>query len=113
MSRTLFESIEEKTRFCKDLARQLNNTISYLAEEHSIQPVIEITPEMVFHAVDAWKFRVDSWREHLGLTQKEVADKMGISQPALSQIESGDTKLRPATIKKLAKVLGIPADYLV
>ncbi len=57
--------------------------------------------------------RVRAWREHFGLTQKELAQKMGITQPALSQIESPDAKLRPATIEKLVKVLAIPADYLV
>lgn len=53
-----------------------------------------------------------AWREYLGLTQKEVAGKMGITQAALSQMESGDKKLRRATREKLASALGIDIEQL-
>lgn len=53
-----------------------------------------------------------AWREHLGLTQAEVAVKAGMTQAALSQIESGEHKPRKATLKKIAAALGISIEQL-
>jgi len=55
---------------------------------------------------------VRAWREHLGLTQADVAKLAGMSQAALSQIESGEHKIRKATREKLAKAMGITAAQL-
>jgi len=53
-----------------------------------------------------------AWREYLGLTQAEVAEKAGITQAALSQMESGESKLRKATRIKLAGAMGLNAEQL-
>lgn len=53
-----------------------------------------------------------AWREYLGLTQAEVSTRAGMSQAALSQIESGDHKARKATREKLARAMGITLDQL-
>ncbi len=55
---------------------------------------------------------VRAWRECLGQTQKEVADKMGITQAALSRMESSDKKLRRASLEKLAAALGLSLDQV-
>ena len=47
-----------------------------------------------------------AWREHLGLTQAEVASRLGISQAAYSQHENSQT-LRKSTRIKIATALGI------
>lgn len=54
-----------------------------------------------------------AWREYLGLTQAEVAERAGISQAALSQMESGETKLRKATREKLAQAMGLNPGQLI
>lgn len=54
-----------------------------------------------------------AWREYLGMTQIEVATKAGITQASLSQMESGESKLRKATKEKLAAAMGINADQLI
>jgi DNA-binding XRE family transcriptional regulator len=54
-----------------------------------------------------------AWREYLGMTQEEVALKSGITQAALSQMESGANKLRKATRIKLAAALGINPEQLL
>ncbi|MHB1015307.1 MAG: helix-turn-helix domain-containing protein [Desulfurivibrionaceae bacterium] len=54
-----------------------------------------------------------AWREYLGLTQAEVAERAGITQAALSQMESGEAKLRKATRKKLAKAMGLNPEQLI
>ena len=53
-----------------------------------------------------------AWREYLGLTQKEVAERMGITQAALSQMEAGEKRLRKATLEKLAAAMGTGVEQL-
>ncbi|NMC48636.1 MAG: helix-turn-helix transcriptional regulator [Desulfovibrio sp.] len=55
---------------------------------------------------------IRAWREHLGLTQGEVALRMGISRPALAQMERPDAKPRFVTLKKIAAALGIDPEQL-
>jgi DNA-binding XRE family transcriptional regulator len=55
---------------------------------------------------------VKAWRIHLGLTQKEVAKRAGISQAALSQMERNDNRLRTATLEKLAKAMGLSIEQI-
>lgn len=55
---------------------------------------------------------IRAWREYLGTTQKEVAAKMGVTQAALSQMESGEKKLRKTTLEKLAAALGISVEQV-
>ncbi len=52
-----------------------------------------------------------AWREHLGLTQADVAARAGISQAALAQIEAAK-RPRKATVEKLATALGITQAQL-
>lgn len=53
-------------------------------------------------------------REKKGLTQVALANKAGITQPYLAQIESGERK-NPSlvTLKKLAKALKVTLAELV
>lgn len=53
-----------------------------------------------------------AWREYLGMTQKEVADRAGISQAALSQMETWSQKMRKGTREKLAAAMGIEQGQL-
>ncbi len=55
---------------------------------------------------------VRAWREYLGLTQNEVAFRAGVTQAALSQMESGEKKLRKATREKLAKAMGLNVEQV-
>jgi transcriptional regulator with XRE-family HTH domain len=55
---------------------------------------------------------VKAWREHLGRTQGEVAQAMGISQSAFAQYEKPDAKLRKATREKIASALGLMPEQL-
>ena len=54
---------------------------------------------------------VRAWREHLGLSQATVADRMGITQSAYSKIEIKPV-IKQQTRIKLAKALGIFEEQL-
>ena len=69
-----------------------------------------IPHEVVSRIVDG-ATPVRAWREHLNLTQDEVARRLGISQSAFAQQESV-AKPRRATREKIAAAFGIHADQL-
>jgi DNA-binding XRE family transcriptional regulator len=52
-----------------------------------------------------------AWREHLGLTQAEVANRAGITQAAYAQMEN-TPKPRRATLKKIALAMGLTVEHL-
>ena len=53
------------------------------------------------------------WREHRGLKAKELAQRVGISAPYLSQLESGERGASLEVIKKIAETLDVMIDDLV
>ena len=53
-----------------------------------------------------------AWREYLGLTQAEVASGAGMSQPAYARLEKLNANPRTATLRKLAKTLGLSLEQL-
>ena len=71
-----------------------------------------IPNDVVWLSLDKGYSLARAWREYLGLTQVEVAARMGISQAALSQMESGEKKLRKASLEKLAQALGVTVEQL-
>lgn len=52
-----------------------------------------------------------AWREHLGLTQAEVAHRMDISQAAYAQMEAGEHP-RKATIKRVAQAMRLSVEQV-
>lgn len=52
-----------------------------------------------------------AWREYLGLTQADVAARLGVSQSAYAQQEAS-TRLRKSSREKIAKALGIKPAQL-
>jgi len=55
---------------------------------------------------------IKAWRLHLKLTQKEVAEKAGITQAALSQMERTENTNRTATLEKLAFAMGLNVEQV-
>lgn len=52
-----------------------------------------------------------AWREHLGLTQIQVASRMNITQAAYAQMERVK-KPRKVTLQKVADALGLTVEQL-
>lgn len=54
---------------------------------------------------------IRAWREYLGLTQAQVAGRLGISQPSYA-VQENSAKLRKSTREKIATALGVTAAQL-
>ena len=55
---------------------------------------------------------IRAWREYFNLTQQELAERAGMSQPALARVEKITAKPRMATLKKLAAAMDISVGQL-
>ena len=57
--------------------------------------------------------RLKDLRKQAGLTQVDVAERLGISQPAYASWERGVKKPTQENLVKIAQVLNVSVDYLV
>jgi transcriptional regulator with XRE-family HTH domain len=58
-------------------------------------------------------YRIRRARLHLDLTQKALADKVGISRTAMNQLEKGEIQNpRMHHLQAIAEALGVSMDYL-
>lgn len=71
---------------------------------------ITIPHDVVMRGIDVSIIR--AWREYLGLSQTELAARMGISQPAYQQMEEKNASPRFATLKRIADAMGLDVRQL-
>ena len=57
--------------------------------------------------------RLKSVRAQSGLSQKEVAERLFISQQAYAKYEIGTSSPNPETLSNIAKLFGVSVDYLL
>jgi transcriptional regulator with XRE-family HTH domain len=57
--------------------------------------------------------RVLEYRTQKGITQTQLANRVGVNQSAISQYETGSTKPSLLTLIKIAKALDVTADALL
>lgn len=55
---------------------------------------------------------IRAWREHLGITQTDLASRMGITQAAVAKLEKPAARHRTATLKAVAAALNISVAQL-
>lgn len=70
-------------------------------------------PNEVFKAHIRGDSLIKAWREHLGLTQQELAAAAGLTQPALARMEKAESTPRKSTLKKLADAMDIDLEQLL
>lgn len=73
----------------------------------------EFVPSAMVDRMLSGENLVRVWREHRGLTVSALAEKAGIAQPYLSQIETGKREGTLQTMKKIADALRVTLDDLV
>lgn len=57
--------------------------------------------------------RLARLRRERGITQQEMAERLGISQPIVSDYERGELRLHGELIVKLATILGVSTDEIL
>lgn len=57
--------------------------------------------------------RLRERRKNKGLTQEELADRVGVSQGQISSYERGENEPTGTVLRKLAKELAVSSDYLL
>jgi DNA-binding XRE family transcriptional regulator/PHD/YefM family antitoxin component YafN of YafNO toxin-antitoxin module len=73
----------------------------------------ELLPAAMVERILAGENAVRVWREHRGLTVRALAEKAGLTQPFVSQIETGKRDGTVATMRRIAEALGVALDDLV
>ncbi|MBO1019337.1 helix-turn-helix transcriptional regulator [Methylobacterium sp. SD274] len=73
----------------------------------------ELIPSDIVDRLLDGENRVRVWREHRGLSAKQLAEKAGIAKPFLSQIETGKREGTVDTLRKIADALSLTIDDLV
>ena len=56
--------------------------------------------------------RIKEFRKRQGLTQRELAARIGTTQQNLAQYENGKRRPKPETVQRIAKALDIPETFL-
>ncbi len=57
--------------------------------------------------------RLQQARKDCGLTQRDVAERIGVNMLTLSGYETGKSEVNIEVIVRLAKVYNVPTDYLL
>lgn len=57
--------------------------------------------------------RMKKKRTELGLSQKDLAEQVEVTPPAINRFEKGEKSPSIDTLVKLAKILGVSTDYLL
>lgn len=76
-------------------------------------PADNSTPHEVMrlHVKNDWSL-IRAWREHLGITQAEMARRLEIRQPSYAAMEAPDAKPKKATRARIASAMGISLEQI-
>jgi transcriptional regulator with XRE-family HTH domain len=64
------------------------------------------------HAEIDLSVKIKKHRERLGLSQRELAEKMGVPQPTITRMESGESGINSTTLEKFCEVTGLEIDFI-
>jgi DNA-binding XRE family transcriptional regulator len=70
-------------------------------------------PTAVWAAIESGEHPMRAIRKYRGLTQTEVAEKAGLRQGYIADIEAGKKTGSATSLKAVAAALGVPLDIIV
>jgi ribosome-binding protein aMBF1 (putative translation factor) len=73
----------------------------------------EMMPADVVKRILAGKNAIRVWREHRGLSARDLAAKAGLSAAYISEMETGKKDGSISAVKRIAEVLNVDLDDLV
>lgn len=76
-------------------------------------PADDTTPHEVVsaHVKNGWSM-IRAWREHLGLTQADMAQRLEIRQPSYAAMEAPQARPKKLTRERIAAAMGISLEQL-
>jgi DNA-binding XRE family transcriptional regulator len=96
-----------------EAAEMLQDVRDYDEAKKAIEDGEELVPSEVVYAILDGGNPVKAWREYRGLTQRQLAETVGISTPYLSQLETGKRKGATEVLSAIAEALGLSLDDIV
>lgn len=97
------------------LAEYFNVSVEYLLGKTDIPDRITEANTDSAHSKELEKFktRIKELRQKNNLTQKELGEKLGLTESTVSLYEAGKRKPDPSTLVKLANIFDVSIDYLL
>jgi ribosome-binding protein aMBF1 (putative translation factor) len=103
---------EEYERLVEE-AEMLQDVRAYDEAKKAVAAGEELVPSEVTYAILDGGNPVRVWREHRGMSRKQLAEASGLSTAYLSQVESGKRKASPEVLAAIAQELGLSLDDVV
>ena len=69
-------------------------------------------PAAVWEAIESGEHPIRAIRKHRGLSKKELAEKTGLRQGDVAEIEAGKKTSSASSLKAIAAALAVPLDVL-
>jgi DNA-binding XRE family transcriptional regulator len=96
-----------------EAAELLEDIRDYDEAKQAIEEGEELLSSQVVYAILDGGNPIRVWREHRGLTQRQLAEAVGISAPYLSQLESGKRRGTTEVLSAIAEALDLALDDIV
>lgn len=118
---------EQKGMTLGEMARRADMSAAHLSEVErglsaaslktldKVAEVLQISTAVLLGSVDCDPLgeRLRRLRERVGLTQKELAEHVGVSHALVGQVETGRLQPSVATLTRLASALGVSPCYFL
>lgn len=73
----------------------------------------ELVPAEIANRIINGENKIRVWRDHRGMSARELATAVGVSPPYISEIEGGKKEGSVSVLKKIAEALKVDLDDLV
>jgi ribosome-binding protein aMBF1 (putative translation factor) len=103
---------EEYERLVEE-AEMLQDVREYDEARKAVAAGEELVPSEVTYAILDGGNPVRVWREHRGISRKQLAEASGLTVAYLSQIEAGKSKGSTEELATIAKELGLSLDDIM
>jgi ribosome-binding protein aMBF1 (putative translation factor) len=100
--------LERRYDALRDMVEDQEATAAYQATRNQ-----ETIPDEIAGRLLAGENPIRVWREYRGLSLRSLAEQIGTSPSALSDMETGKSKGRPGNLQRIARILHVSMDELM
>jgi DNA-binding XRE family transcriptional regulator len=97
----------------RERLERIQDIRAYDEAKHAIEAGEELVPSEIAYALLDGENPIRVWREHRGLTQRQLAHVAEISVPYLSQLETGVRNGTTEVLSAIAKALDLDLDDIL